>query len=77
PKLGFNKTVAYVNYSKPTIIKWLHRYHQNKNLNSRKRPGPKHITAIIQDKKIVQMTKKKIFITSTKIQKELENKDVK
>ncbi|CAG8606299.1 3714_t:CDS:2, partial [Scutellospora calospora] len=52
PKLGLNKIAAYVGCGKVTVDRWLCRYYQTKDLNSKKRPGPKRATTTTQDRKI-------------------------
>jgi len=76
PKWSFGKIAKHVHCSKPTVIYWVKKYHENPDLSTSERPGQPHVTTAKQDKRIVGMAEKEHNITATEIKKKLEERSV-
>jgi transposase len=76
PKWGYDKIASYIGCSKPTVIYWVRKYCQNKNLCDEQKSGQPRKTTKAQDKRIVKMAKEKHNITATQIQNKLEKQGV-
>ena len=76
PKLSITNMAIYIGCSRPTVIYWTQKYRQNSDLNTQPKSDRNRITISIQDKKIVELAKKKYNITSTEIQQKLKKEHV-
>jgi hypothetical protein len=76
PKWSLEKTAAYVGCSKPTVIRWVKKYNEDKDLNDRKKSGRGHSTTVAQDKKIAKWAEEEYNITANEIQQRLESLNI-
>ncbi|EXX54467.1 uncharacterized protein OCT59_015292 [Rhizophagus irregularis] len=76
PKWGYAKIASYVHCSKSTVIYWIQKYRENKDLTDEKKSGRPRKTTKAQDKRIVKIATEKHNITSTEIKNKLEKKGV-
>lgn len=76
PKWGYEKIAKHVRCSKPTVIYWVKKYQENKDLTEEKRSGRPRCTTELEDERIVKMAKKNYNATSIEIQQEFEKKGV-
>ena len=76
PKWGYEKIASYVRCSKSTVIYWVKKYRQDKELTDEQKSGRPRNTTKAQDKRIVKLAMKKHDITSTEIQQKLEKQGV-
>jgi transposase len=76
PRLGIEATATHVGCSKPTVIEWVRKYHEDKDLNTREKSGRRRSTTMDQDKKIVKIAKTEHNATSIEIKEQLEKKGI-
>src|SRR5215211_5433548 len=76
PKWGYEKIAAHIHCSKPTVIYWVKKYRENKDLTDEKKPGRPRCTTEKEDERIVKMAKLNHNVTSGEIQQEFEKKGV-
>src|SRR5688572_12916064 len=76
PKWGYEKIAAYIHCSKSTVIYWIQKYRQDKNLTDEQKSGRPRCITEKEDERIVKMAKQNHNITSGEIQHELEKKGV-
>jgi transposase len=69
PKWRYAKIASYIHCSKSTVIYWIQKYQENKDLTDEKRSGRPHKTTKAQDKQIEKMAARKHNIISTEIKK--------
>jgi transposase len=76
PQWGLEKTASYVGCSKPTVVYWVKKYQEDKNLIDQPKSGRGRSTTTAQDEKIVSLAEKEHNITSAEIQQRLEKQGV-
>jgi transposase len=76
PKWGYEKIASHVHCSKSTVIYWVKKFRQNKDLTDELKSGRPRSTTKAQDKRIVRLAMKKHDITAGEIQKKLEKQGV-
>ncbi|CAI2187020.1 9473_t:CDS:1 [Funneliformis geosporum] len=76
PKFSFGFIAKQVRCSKSTVIYWVKKYHENRDLSISERPGWPYVISAKQDDKIVKMAKKEHNITSIQIQEKMKERDV-
>ena len=75
PKRGYDKIAKYIKCSKSTVIYWVKKYQENKDLTEEKRSGPR-CTTEKEDERIVKIAKQNHDVTSIEIQRGLEKRGV-
>ncbi|CAI2185940.1 6442_t:CDS:2 [Funneliformis geosporum] len=76
PKFSFRFIAKQVCCSKSTVIYWVKRYHENRDLSTSERLGWYYVTSAKQDDKIVKMAEKEHNITTIQIQEKMEERGV-
>src|SRR6266542_5289960 len=76
PKWGYDKIAKYIKCSKPTVIYWVKKYQENKDLTEEKRSGHPCCTTEKEDERIVKIAKQNHDVTSIEIQRGLEKRGV-
>src|SRR5437763_13616092 len=76
PKWGYEKIAKHIHCSKPTVIYWVKKYQESKDLTEEKRSGRPRCITEMEDERIVKMAKKNYNATSIEIQHEFEKKGV-
>jgi len=76
PKWEYGKIASYVHCSKSTVVYWIEKYYQIKDLTDEQKSGRPRCTTEMEDERISKMAKQKHDITSTEIQWKLEKKGV-
>src|SRR6185369_7491214 len=64
PKWGYDKIAKYIKCSKPTVIYWVKKYQENKDLTEEKRSGCPHCTTEKEYERIVKIAKRKLALKS-------------
>ena len=67
--MGYEKIAFHVHCSKSTVIYWVKKFCQNKDLTDELKSGRPRSTTKAQDKRIVRLAMKKHDITAGEIQK--------
>lgn len=76
PKWGYGKIASHIHCSKSTVIYWVQKYKQNKDLTDEQKSGRPRKTTKAQDKRIVKLAMKKHDITAAEIQQKLDKQGV-
>src|SRR5579859_656198 len=75
-KWSYERIAKYIGCSKPTVIYWIKKYQENKDLTEEERSGQLRCTTEKEDERIVKMAKLKHNATSIEIQREFKKKGV-
>ena len=76
PKWGYEKIAKYIHCSKPAVIYWVKKYHENKDLTDEEKSGRPRCTTEKEDERIIKMAEQNHNITCGEIQQELGKKGV-
>ena len=74
PKWGFAKIVAYIHCSKTTVIYWVKKYRENKDLSDKGRSGRPRCTTEKQDERMTEMATAEHNITSNQIKEKMNKR---
>ena len=72
PKLGLEAIAKYVHCSKPTVVYWVQRWQETKDLNDQPKSGRNRSTTPKQDEKIIELAQKQTNATAADIQWEMK-----
>jgi transposase len=74
PKLGLEAMAKYVHCSKSTVVKWVQRWEENKDLNEQPKPGRNRITTKEQDAEILRLAGKENDVSLIEIQQKMKKR---
>src|SRR5579871_3891914 len=74
PKISTTNITRYIGYSKSTVVYWIQRWKETKNLSTQEKSGRKYITTVKEDNMIIELAKKTTNITAANIQYEMKKR---
>src|SRR5579871_4227642 len=74
PKMSTTDIARYIGCSKSTVVYWIQRWKETKNLSTQEKSGRKPITTVKEDNMIIELAKKTTNITIANIQYEMKKR---